>query len=164
MEERKEKIEFQYIMNYKAYRRKMVAVRSACTAAVAGAMFGFAVWSIWLAIIFAVMALSIGSITVLVSFANEQTYTVYDTRIVIKKRNSEKRASIDIDNIIKVGYHRAIYEKDLATGTVKIKAKDANGKTKTYRLLHIFDAQPMLDYLKARIENKGSPNGNEESK
>lgn len=156
MEERKEKIEFQYIMNYKAYRRKMVAIRSACTVVVAGAMFGFVVWSIWLAIIFALMVLCIGSITVLVSFANEQTYTVYDTRIVIKKRNSEKRASVDIDNIIKFDYHRAIYEKDLATGTVKIKAKTADGKTKTYKLLHIFDAQPMLDYLKMRLETKGN--------
>lgn len=161
MEERNEKIKLQYIMNYKAYRRKMVAIRSACTVAVAGAMFGFVPVSIWLAVIFAIMVLCIGSITVLVSFGNEWTYTVYETRIVLKKRNSETRASVDIDNILKFDYHRAIYEKDLATGTVKIKAKTSDGKIKTYKLLHIFDAQPLLDYLKSRLDNKDDLNGNE---
>ena len=156
MEERKEKIEFQYIMNYKAYRRKMMAIRIACTAVVVGGMLGFIAVSVALAVILAITVGIIGSIAVLVSFGNEQTYTVYDTRVVLKKRNSDKRVSVGIDNIVKVSYHRGLYERDLATGTVKIKAKNDKGKLRTYKLLHIFDAQPLIDYLNERAGQKQS--------
>ena len=154
MEERNEKIEFQYIMDYRAYRRKMVAIRVACTAVVVGGMLGLIPVSIALSVILSVIVLCIGSIAVLVSFGNEQGYTVYDTRIVIKKRNSDNRISIDMDRIEKVTYRRALYEKDLATGTIKIKAKNDKGRLRSYKLYHIFDAQPLIDYLNERISQK----------
>ena len=112
-EEQKEKIEYQYVMNYKAYRRKAITLRVLGTAVSAGGLAGLCAVSIVLGAVLAAIAVCFGGIAVVVSLGNEQTYTVYNTRIVLKRRHSEKRTTAAMDSVVKVAYKRAWYEKDL---------------------------------------------------
>lgn len=155
-EQAKEKIEFQFIMNYKAYRREMIATRIILTLVVAGGLCGLCALSVIIGILVAAMALFCGVISILVSLGNEQSYTVYNTRVVIKRKNNDTRVSVPIENVTAVKYKRAFYEKDLATGTVVITAKTDKGAIKRYRLRHVFDAMPAVEFLKTGI--KGSKN------
>ncbi|MCH5166097.1 MAG: hypothetical protein J1G01_06820 [Clostridiales bacterium] len=158
-QEQQEKIEYQYIMNYKAYRRKMIATRSAVTAVIVGCMLALCVKSVVAGIILAITATIIGVISVLVSLGNEQTYTVYNTRTVIKKRGDDKRVSLPHESIVKVAYKGAFYEKGLATGTITLTAANENGKLKKYKLKHLFGAQPLVDYYADQIsKRKGADN------
>lgn len=155
-EEKQEKIEFQRIMNYKAYRRRMIALRVGLTVLAAGGLMGLCVISVLLAIILAVIVLCFGTISILVALGNEQTYTVYNTRIVIKKRGDGKRKIVPLENVSKISWRRAFYERGLATDTVTITAKTESGKTKKYRMRHIFDAKPVVEFINAAIVNKGN--------
>ncbi len=156
----KERILFQYIMNYKAYRRKMIAVRIMLTLLAAGGLAVFSIKSITLGIVLALMALFLGAISILVSLHNEMTYIVFNTRIVIK--NKDKRADIPLENLISVKYGRAFYEKDLGTGTITLKAKDpVKGRIKKYRMRHVFAAGECVAFLQDAIdkgENDGEDN------
>ena len=154
-EEKQEKIEFQRIMNYKAYRRKMITLRVGLSVIIAGGLMGVCVKSVTLAIILAVIALCLGAIAVIAALGNEQTYTVYNTRVVLKKRGDDKRKIVPLENITKVSCRRAFYERGLATDTVTITAKAENGKTKKYRMRHIFDAKPVVEFITTAIANKG---------
>lgn len=154
-------------MNYKAYRRKMIAVYAAITVALAAAACGLCALSVLVGILIAAIILIFGAIIILLSLGSEQTYTVYNTRVVLKRRGVDKRASVPLENITSVKYKRAFYEKDLATGTVTISAKAENGKIKKYRLRHIFDAAPAVRYLNDTITKRGQTqddNGNGEDR
>ena len=151
-ENAKDKIEFQYIMNYKAYRRGMIMFRVGATVLVAGGLACLAFVNWVLGLIFAAMTLFVGVIFILAALGNEYSYNVYADRIVIKKRGVDKRTTVAIADIKSVKYSRAFYEKSLATGTIKITAK-SGGKTKSYKLKHLFDAQPLLDFLNNRGQN-----------
>lgn len=155
MEEQKEKVEFQFIMNYKAYRRKMIAERVAVSVALAAAACGLCVFSVIVGILVAAIVLIFGAVSVLLSLGSEQTYTVYNTRVVLKRRDADKRISVPLENIVSVKYKRAFYEKDLATGTLTVSARSENGKIKKYRLRHIFNAAPAIDYINAAIKEQG---------
>lgn len=156
MKEEKEYIKFQYIMNYKAYRRFMYMTRLSLTALAVGGLACFAIIRVWLGIIFAGIALSAGAVAVIAALHREETYIIFNTRFVTK--HGEKRASVPLENITSVKYKRAFYEKKLATGTVTIKAKDPQkGKIKKYRLRHIFDAKEGVMFLQnAAAENAKS--------
>ena len=151
-EEQKEKIEFQFIMSYKAYRRKMIGLRVAVTAVVAGGLLGLCAISVMLGLVLAAAVIFVGVISVLAALGAEQTYTVYNTRIVFKRRGNDSRISVPMDNVLKVSYRRAFYEKDLATGTVTVTAKNEKGKIKKYKMKHVFDAKPAGDYINNAIE------------
>ncbi len=146
-EQNTERVCFQHIMNYKAYRRKMIAVRVSLTVLVAGAAACLCIYSIVLGIIFAAMVLCFGAISVLAALGREETYIVFDTRFVIK--HAEKRVSVPLENLLSVKYKRAFYEKKLATGTITLTATDPkSGKKKTYRMKHVFDAKACVKFLK----------------
>lgn len=152
----KERIVLQYIMNYKAYRRKTLTLRICGAVLLAGALAGLCALSLVLGIVLAVMVLFLGAIFALVSLGYEETYTLYNTRVVIKRRNKEKRISVPLDGVTAVAYKRAFYEKDVATGTVTFTATDAKGRRKKYKLKHIFDATPAVEYFKTAIaKNNG---------
>lgn len=144
-----EKIEFQYIMNYKAYRRGMLLMRLSVTlAAIVGTVFLYRfAWALGLIVPLAIAA--IGAVWILSALHNEETYTVYNTRCVIK--SGAKRRSVALEKMRDVRYKRAFYEKDLATGTVIIVAQNDKGKLKKYRMRHIVDAMPCVEYLKSAI-------------
>lgn len=142
----KERVMFQYIMSYKAYRRFMIATRVAATVVCAGGLACLSLYKVPLGIIFGVMALFLGAIAVIVALGREETYIVFDTRFVIK--HADKRASVPLENIKSVKYKRAFYEKNLATGTVTVTAVSPdNGKIKKYRLRHVFDAKAGVKFL-----------------
>ncbi len=144
--QREEKVMFQHVMSYKAYRRFMIATRVAATAVIAGGLACLSIYKLPLGIIFGTMALFLGAIAVIVALGREETYIIFDTRFVIK--HADKRASVPIENVKSVKYKRAFYEKSLATGTVAIKAVNPeNGKTKKYRLRHVFDAKACVEFL-----------------
>lgn len=145
-EENQEKILFQYVMNYKAYRRFMIGSRVGIAVVVTCGFATLCVLNIVLGIVLSVMSVFIGVISVLVSLGEEKTYTVYNTRIVIKRRGDDKRISVPVSDIVSVKYRRAFYEKSLLTGTVTVVAK-THGRRKKYKLKHIFDAQPAVVYL-----------------
>ncbi len=153
-QEVREKIEFQCTMNYKAYRRAMISARAILTVAVSGGLLGLCVFSVVLGVILSTSVLFLGVISVLVAYGEERTYTVYDTRIVFKRRGDYKRASVPIENIVRVKYKRAFYEKNLATGTITLYAKNVKGKLKKYKMKHIFDAAPVVEYIDNRIKQK----------
>lgn len=157
-EEKREKIEFQFIMNYKAYRLKMVVTRLAMTLVAAGGLSAVGLKSFVLGIILPVMAVFIGVVAIIVSYGNEQTYTVYNTRIVIKKRGNDKRVSVPMDDIVSVRYSSAFYEKRFATGTLTISTENEKGKKKKYKLKHIFNARPAVEYLNAAVSERSECN------
>ncbi len=148
-----EKIMFQYIMNYKAYRRRMILTRLTATVVVAGGLCGLCAISVPLGLVLAAIALSFGILSVLFALSAERSYTVYDTRIVLKVRGKDVRTTVPLDSIVSVKYKRAFYEKGLCTDTVTFIALDDKGKKKKYRLRHIFDAQPVVEYLNERIKS-----------
>lgn len=148
-----EKLLFQYIMNYKAYRRIMISTRIIITLIVAGGLAGLIAISLPLGIVLPLIALFVGAIWIITSLNREITYMVFDTRFVIK--NKDKRVNVPLSGVKSVTYRRAFYENDLATGTVTVVAADENGKTKKYKFKHIFDAVPLVAFLKEQIgENK----------
>ncbi len=154
-EEQKEKIEYQYVMNYKAYRRKAITLRVLGTAVIAGGLAGLCAVSIMLGAVLAAIAVCFGGIAVVVSLGNEQTYTVYNTRIVLKRRHSEKRTTAAMDSVVKVAYKRAWYEKDLGTGTITVTAKTDKGGTRKYKLRHVFNGMPAVEYIQNVIARRG---------
>lgn len=153
-EEKKEKILFQFVMHYKAYRRRTVAVRSAATAVVAGGAFSLCALDVLLGIIIGIAVLAVGAIAVLVTLGYEESYTVYDTRVVLKKRGRDKRVSLPFERVTAVSYKRAFYEKDLATGTVTLTARTEKNKLKKYKLKNIFDAKPAVEYIADKLKTK----------
>ena len=145
-----EKILFQYILNYKAYRRIMLSVRITITAIVAGGLAGLCAFNIFLGIMAAVVAAAVGVIWIIIGLHKERTYTIYNTRCVIKFK--EKCRSIPIENIVAVKYKSAFYERDLLTGTLTITAKNAKGKLRKYRMEHIFNGAEGVKYLEERVK------------
>ena len=147
-----EKLLFQYIMSYKAYRRIMIITRVIFAVLIAGGVAVVGMWNLVLGIMLPIIVLFFGAIAIVMSLQHEETYMVFGDRVVIKNR--EKRKVISTENIKSVSYRRAFYEKDLATGTVKIRAID-DGRVKTYKLKHIFDAKPLVDFIE-EIAKKNS--------
>ena len=146
-----EKLLFQYIMNYKAYRRIMIATRVIITALLMGGMLALVVLSIPMGIVLAAIVGFLGAIWIITALNKEMTYMVFDNRIVIKNR--DKRISVPLEAVKSVKYRRAFYEKDLATGTVVVTAS-VGGKTKSYKLRHIFDAAPLIAFLTETVNKK----------
>ncbi len=150
--EQDEKLLFQYIMDYRAYRRKMFMTRITIAAVLTGGLFGLCAIRVWLGIIFGTMAAFAGAIFVIVALHHEETYMIFDTRFVIK--HDDKRASVPLDSMTEVTYKRTFYERDIATGTITIKAADAaKGRNKKYRMKHVFNAREGVAFLKGRIRN-----------
>lgn len=154
-----DEILFQRIMISKAYRRGMIMYRLIMTAIAAGALAALCVVSILLGILLAVMAIFVGVIAILVSLGNEHTYTVYNTRLVLKRRGDYDRKSVPLENIVSVKYRSAFYEKNLCIGTLTVKAKNEKGKIKSYKLKHIFDAQPIKEFLDNTINGRNTDGG-----
>ncbi len=163
MGEQKEKIEYQFVMNYKAYRRKMISLRAGITVIVAGGLCGLCALNVVLGIVLAVAVLCIGSIFVLTALGNEQTYTVYNTRIVLKRKGRDKRVSVPMENVTAVSSRRAFYERSLATDTVTLIATDEKGRKKKYRLRHVFGSKPAVAYINGRIDERKARGENNES-
>lgn len=159
----KEEIKFQRIMDYKAYRTGMILFRLAVTLALATALAFAGIFSVFFGIILPVIALIIGAIAILVSLGNEQTYNVYNTRVVIKRRGDDKRKSVPLQNIVSVRFKSAFYEKRRCIGTVTICAKNDSGAVKKYKLKHIFDAKPVIEYLNGFISG-GNADGSQDRK
>lgn len=151
-----EEIMFQRIMDYRAYRRGMIMKRILITALVAFALLFTSRISIVFGIILPVIAIIIGAISILVSMGNERTYNIYNTRVVIKRRGDDTRKSVPLENIVSVKFKSAFYEKRLCIGTVTIRAKNAKGKIKKYKLKHIFDAKPVVEYLTGVIDGRST--------
>lgn len=149
-----EKILYQFVMNYKAYRREAVIIRSLVALVIAGGALGLCAVSIPLGIVIAVAVVALGGISVIFAFGVEQTYTVYNSRVVIKTKS--KRKSMPLDGIKSVRYRRAFYEKDLATGTITVSGKDDRGRSKRLKLKHVFDAQAAADFLKQMAQDNVS--------
>ena len=154
-----EEILFQRIMSSKAYRRGMIMYRLIITAVVAGGLAVTGMIAIVLGILLAAVAVIFGIISILVSLGNENTYTVYNTRLVLKRRGDYARQSVPLENIVSVKYRSAFYEKSLLIGTVTIKAKNEKGKIKSYKLKHIFDARPIIDFLVGSINGRNTDGG-----
>lgn len=157
-----EKILFQYVMNYKAYRTEMIAKRACITLVAAGAACVLCLVSVLVGIFIAVSIVFVGLISVLVSFGNEKTYTVYNTRIVIKTRGKDDRLSVPTDNVVSVKYKSAFYEKRFCTGTVTVRIADKNGRKKSCKLRHIFDAKPVVNYLSTLVDTENTNDENRE--
>lgn len=158
-QEQKEEIVFQRIMQYKAYRRGMIMIRLAIATALAVALAFTGFISIFFGIVLPVIVYIFAAISILFSINNEQTYNVYTERIVLKRRGDDSRKSVPLDSIESVGYKSAFYEKRGCVGTVTIKAKDDNGKIKTYKMKHIFDAKPIVQYINERINGRKTDGG-----
>lgn len=158
--EQAEHIEFQYIMNYKAYRRYMYMTRLAITFVVAAGLFCLWFVRMWLGIIFGTMAFFGGAFAIIAALHREETYIVFNTRFVLK--HAEKRVSVPLENIKSVEYKRAFYEKKLATGTITITAKDpVKGKYKKYRMRHVFGARDGVAFLKNVAADNAKNDGKE---
>ena len=154
-----EKILFQCVMNYKAYRRKMIAIRLGITLAAVGGLMALCVVSVLLAIILSVSVICIGVIFILAALSAEQTYTVYSTHVVLKRRGSDKRTFINTADVVEVKYRSALYERGLSTGTITIFARTDKG-VKKYRMRHVFNAAPVVEFLRNAI----TENTNEDRK
>ncbi len=153
-EEKKETLKFQRQMNYKAYRRKEITFRVAVTLLISGAMVGaFVTVSTPLTILMPIITACLGAIWLITLFKVEQTVMVFDSRFVVKKL--DKRVDVELKDVIDIKYHRAFYEKDLATGTVTVtayvKCKKSGSKKRRIKMYHIFDAMPIVEYIKSQM-------------
>lgn len=154
----REEIKFQRIMEYKAYRRGMKLTRLGIALVLCvGLAFTWYI-SPFFGVVLPVAVLIVTAISILASMGNEQTYTVYNTRVVLKRRGDDKRKSVPLSDITSVKFKSAFYEKRMCVGTVTITAKAENGKVKKYKLKHILDAQPIVEYIAANI-NEGTDGG-----
>ena len=150
-QQEREEIKFQRIMEYKAYRKGMIFTRLAIAAVlVIGLAFTWFI-SPFFGIVFPAVVIIFVTITILMSLGNEQTYNVYNTRVVLKRRGDDRRKSVPLADIISVKYKQAFYERRMCVGTVTVTAKDKAGKVKKYKLKHILDAQPIVEYISAQI-------------
>ncbi|MCH5160668.1 MAG: PH domain-containing protein [Clostridiales bacterium] len=155
-----DKLLFQHIMNYKAYRRIMIATRVVIAVVIAIGMAFVGLWNLVLGIMLPIIVFFIAAVLIVVSLQHDETYMVFEDRVVIK--SGDKRKVIPTDNIKTVSYRRAFYEKDLATGTVKIRAVSEKKTVGTYRLKHVFDARAVVEYLTdVAKKNKGEVSANE---
>ena len=160
MPEQQDKIMFQYVMNYKAYRRFAAMSRIGITLVIAGGLCGLCALNLMLGLVSAAIVLCFGAISVIVSLGAEQTYTVYADRIVIKVRGKDRRNTIYIKDIVKTTYRRAFYEKSLLSGTITVTAKTDKGKTKKYKMRHITNAQQTIDYINSYKPDGDTANEN----
>ena len=156
----RDEIKFQRIMEYKAYRRGMYLKRLAIALILVVGLAFTGYISLFFGIVLPISAFIIVVITILASMGNEQTYTVYTTRVVLKKRGDDKRASVPLDSIVSVKYKSAWYEKRMCVGTVTITA-NTDGKTKKYKMKHILDAKPIVQFLNDSI-NGGNNDGGQD--
>ncbi len=145
-----EKLLYQYVMNYKAYRRGMLIFRLTVSIVAAGACVAFylILWALGIIVPLAVAAVC--AVWIISAYNKEESYAIYDTRLVIRKHGG--RISVPLDAITAVDYRRAFYEKDLGTGTVIVSSR-VGGKKKKSKLRHVFDAQAGLDFLNKTAEN-----------
>lgn len=158
-QEQREEIKFQRIMQYKAYRRGMIMFRLgiATVLAVALALTGFI--SIFFGIVLPVVVYIFATISILFSVNNEQSYNVYTARVVLKRRGDYGRKSVPLDSIESVRCKSAFYEKRSCTATVTIKAKDDKGKIKKYKMKHILDYKPIVEYINESIRRRKTDGG-----
>lgn len=154
----REEIKFQRIMEYKAYRRGMKLTRLGIALLLAVALAFTWYISPFFGIVLPIVVIIITAITILASMGNEQTYTVYNTRVVLKRRGDDKRKSVPLNDIVSVKYKSAFYEKRMCVGTVIITAKSDRGKVKKYKMKHILDAKPIVEFISANI-NGGQGGG-----
>lgn len=155
----KEEIKFQRIMQYKAYRRGMIMFRFAIATAAAVALAFTWFISVFFGIVLPVVAYIVAVLSILISLNNEQTYNVYTARVVLKRRGDDSRKSVPFDNITSVDYKSAFYEKRGCTATVTIKAKDDKGKIKKYKMKHILDYKPIVEYINESIRRRKTDGG-----
>ena len=155
----KEEIKFQRIMQYKAYRRGMIMTRLSIAFALAVALAFTGFISIFFAIVLPVVVFIFATISILFSVNNEQSYNVYTERVVLKRRGDYGRKSVPLDKIESVSYKSAFYEKRGCTATVTIKAKDDKGKIKKYKMKHILDYKPIVEYVNESIRGRKTDGG-----
>lgn len=156
MEATQEKIEFQYIMNYRAYRRSLLTVGITVTLLVTAALAMLCFWSVAMGAVIAATALIVGALVILSSYGSEQTYTVYNDRIVFKSRGHEKRKKAELKDLTAFKSVTSPLERPLKTCTLVLYFKTSRGK-KTYRMYHVFNVTPLTDFLSQVIQNKGKP-------
>lgn len=158
-----EKIEYQYIMESRVYRRKMIFTRVAVSVVVAGGLVSLVAVNLMVGILLPVAVLFIGAVWVIAGLQSEMTYTVFNTRFVIK--NKEKRISVPLENVISVKYRSAFYEKKYCTGTITIIAKSPDsGRKKTYKMKHVFDGRAGADYIAEAADKNGEEKNNADQK
>ena len=147
-----EKIEYQYIMDSRVYRRKTVVIRVLVSVVVAGGLAVTTLVHLILGILLPVAVLFIGAIWIIAGLQKEMTYTVYNTRFVLK--NKEKRISVPLENVVSVKYRSAFYEKKYCTGTITITAKSPEtGRIRKYKMKHVFDGKAGAQYIADAIRN-----------
>ncbi|MCH5158786.1 MAG: hypothetical protein J1F33_06290 [Clostridiales bacterium] len=152
-----EKIEFQYITDTRVYRAKMIFTRVIISVIVAGGLSAFVVMSLIIGILLPAVALFIGAIWVISGLQYEMTYTVFNTRFVVK--NKDKRISVPLENVVSVKYGSGPFDKKYLTGTITVKARaEGTLRIKTYKMKHVHDGKAGAEYIAAAIE-KHKENG-----
>lgn len=155
MDNAQDKILFQFLMNTHVYRRVTVAVRVSLTVIFTGAACGLCALSVLIGISVAVAVAAVGAISVVVSLGDTRSYTVYNSRIVFKSRNGQRKVSVQTASIVDVKSTRAFYEKSFDVDTVTVTAKTKRG-VRRYKLRHIFNSAPAVEYLKSVVEQNTS--------
>lgn len=140
-----EKLCYQYIMNFRAYRIPLIVSR--VTAAVILSIGGACtvMISVPLGIVLALLFLFLGALSILTKFHHDETYMIFNNRVVIK--HSGKRYTAYTDKIKSVQKKQAFYEKRFGTFTITITALNENNKVKKLKLRHVFDANAGYDFL-----------------
>lgn len=148
-----EKIEFQYITDTRVYRAKTIFIRVLISVIVAGGLSAFYLLSLILGILLPVAALFIGAIWVISGLQYEMTYTIFNTRFVIK--NKDKRINVPLENVVSVKYSSGPFDKKYLTGTITIKARAEDTlRLKTYKMKHVFDGKAGKEYIAAAIASR----------
>lgn len=140
-----EKLCYQYIMNFRAYRVPLIISR--ITASVILSIGGACVTivSVPLGIVLALLFLFLGALAILTKFHHDETYLIFNNRVVVK--HSNKRYIAYIDKIKSVQKKQAFYEKRFGTYTITVTALNENNRVKKLKLRHVFDANAGYDFL-----------------
>lgn len=151
MENTQDKILFQFSMNTHTHKRAVLSARIPITVILTGAACGLCALSVMLGIAVAAAVVAIGTIMIVVALSDTRSYTVYNSRIVLKRRGGQHKVSVPTEKITGVVSTRSFYEKDLDVDTVIITAKTSRG-VKRYKLKHVFNSAPAVEYLKSVVE------------
>ncbi|MCH5350599.1 MAG: hypothetical protein J1F39_01345 [Clostridiales bacterium] len=145
-----EKIMFQYITDSRVYRRKMIFTRVLISVIVAGGLSAFVLISLIVGILLPVVALFVAAIWIIYGLQYEMTYTIFNTRFVIKNR--DKRINVPLENVVSVKYGSGPFDKKYLTGTITVKARaEGAHRVKTYKMKHVFDGRAGAEYIAAAI-------------
>lgn len=147
-----EKLLYQFSANVRAYRRRVLWRYIPAIVLSVGATLALCAFTILTGVLLAVMALAVWAVVLLVKLGDRRTYTVYDSRIVFKRRNGVIKKSVEIDAVTDIKLSHAFYERSLGTETATFTVAEGKGGKKKYKMISVVGITPAIEYIRSKMK------------